>query len=244
PSGLLSRASMSPSPLGVPSDAVDVTMPRRDLVLGLAVALATVVSRIPLRAHLLPTWDAVQFALALERYDVVAHRPHPPGSILYLAAARIVDAFVGDATASLVWLSVAASGAAVFFVYRLAWMMYGRLAAAVAAIGLATSPLFWFYGEVGLPYAVEAALTAMVAMLAWPARCGRARAVVVSAVGLGLAGGVRRALLPVVFPLWATTGWAVVVRLAPRFAGGDLEVLTTGVWHERLAHLPRGVRAC
>src|SRR5256885_16496689 len=101
---------MSPSPLGVPSDAVDVTMPRRDLVLGLAVALATVVSRIPLRAHLLPTWDAVQFALALERYDVVAHRPHPPGYILYVAAPRIVDAFVGDATERLGGVSGAGRG--------------------------------------------------------------------------------------------------------------------------------------
>ena len=227
----------------MPSDAVDVTMPRRDLVLGLAVALATVVSRIPLRAHLLPTWDAVQFALALERYDVVAHRPHPPGYILYVAAARIVDAFVGDATASLVWLSVAASGAAVFFVYRLAWMMYGRLAAAVAAIGLATSPLFWFYGEVGLPYAVEAALTAMVAMLAWPARCGRARAVVVSAVGLGLAGGVRQSLLPLFFPLWATTGWAGMRRLAPLIAGGALMALTTAVWLVPMLHVAGGLRA-
>src|SRR5262249_1609538 len=116
-------------------------MPRADLVLGLALALATVISRVPARAHLLPTCDAVQFALAPARYDLAAHRPYPPGYSLSVAAARIVDAFVGNATASLVWLSIAASGAAVFFVYRLAWMMYGRRAAVVAAVGLATSPL-------------------------------------------------------------------------------------------------------
>src|SRR5262249_57393179 len=115
-------------------------MPRADLIVGLALALATVISRVPARAHLLPTWDAVQFALALERYDIVAHRPHPPGYILYIAAARTVDAFVGNATASLVWLSMVASGAAVFFVYRLAWVMYGRRAAVVAAIRVAPGP--------------------------------------------------------------------------------------------------------
>ena len=232
-----------PSETELPSAAVDFAMPRCDLVLGLALALATVVSRIPLRAHLLPTWDAVQFALALERYDIVAHRPHPPGYILYVAAAWIVNVFVGDATASLVWLSIAASGAEVFFVYRLAWMLYGRLAATVAAIGLATSPLFWFYGEVGLPYALEAALTAMVAMLTWPARCGRASAVMASEVGLGLAGGVRQSLLPLFFPLWATTAWAGMRRLAPLIAGGVLMALTTALWLVPMLHLAGGVRA-
>src|SRR5262245_28407358 len=216
------------------------TMPGLDWALALGLAGVTVATRWPYRAHLLPTWDAVQFALALERYDIVTHQPHPPGYILYVAAARIVDVFVGDATTSLVCLSIAASGAAVFFVYRLAWMLYGRLAAAVAAIGLATSPLFWFYGEIGLPYAVEAALTSMVAMLAWPARCGRTRAVMASAVGLGLAGGVRQSLLPLFFPLWATTAWAGMRRLAPLAAGGALMGLTTALWLVPMLHLAGG----
>ena len=205
-------------------------MPRCDLLLGLGLAFATVLSRIPFRAHTLPTWDAVQFALALERYDIVTHQPHPPGYILYVAAARIVDGIIGDATASLVWLSIVASGAAVFFVHRLTWMLYGRLVAAMAAMGLATSPLFWFYGEVGLPYAVEAALASMVAMLAWPARCGRTPAVMTSAVGLGLAGGVRQSLLPLFFPLWATSAWAGTRRLRSLAAGIALIVLTTILW--------------
>src|SRR5713101_68384 len=152
-------------------------MPRSDLALGLALAALTIATRIPFRARLLPTWDAVQFALALDRYDIATHQPHPPGYILYVAAAQLVKVLVGDSAQSLVWLSIAASGTAVFFVHRLAWMLYGRLAAAVAAVGFATSPLFWFYGEVGLPYAVEAALASLVAMLTWPARGGRQRAV-------------------------------------------------------------------
>src|SRR5262249_61010010 len=114
---------------------------RADLIVGLALALATVISRVPARAHLLPTWDAVQFALALERYDIAAHRPHPPGYILYIAAARTVDAFVGNGTASLVWLSMVASGAAGFFVDRLAGMMYGAGAAGGGAGESPPSPL-------------------------------------------------------------------------------------------------------
>ena len=224
-------------------DAVNFAMPPGDWALALGLAVATVLSRIPLRAHVLPTWDAVQFALALERYDIVTHQPHPPGYILYVAAARIVEVFTRDPTASLVWLSIAASGAAVFFVYRLAWMLYGRLAAAVAAIGLATSPLFWFYGEVGLPYAVEAALASMVGMLAWPARCGRATAILLSAVGLGLAGGVRQSLLPLFFPLWVTTAWAGTRLFGALAAGAAVMALTTVLWLFPMLHLAGGVGA-
>jgi hypothetical protein len=96
---------------------------------------------------------------------------------------------------------------------------------------------------VGLPYAVEAALTSMVAMLAWPARCGRVSAVLASAVGLGLAGGVRQSLLPLFLPLWATTAWSGMRRLGPLVAGGVLMVLTTTLWLVPMLHLAGGVGA-
>src|SRR6266540_2257210 len=178
------------------------SMPRTDLAVALALAAFTVLSRVPLRSRLLPTWDAVQFALALRKYDIVSHQPHPPGYILYVAAARAVEVLVGDATQSFVWLAIVASGATVFFVYRLAWMLYGRLPAVVAAVGLAASPLFWFYGEVGLPYAVEAALASAIAMLTWPMRWGRTSFVLWSALAVGVAGGVRQSLLAVLPALY------------------------------------------
>src|SRR5215470_6783477 len=98
-----------PRTTGDEAAAEDRPMPRPDHAIGLGLAAATVLSRIPFRAHLLPTWDAVQFALALDHYDIAAHQPHPPGYILYVAAARLVRLVVGDPAQSLVWLSIAAS---------------------------------------------------------------------------------------------------------------------------------------
>src|SRR5215510_15725045 len=110
-------------------------MSRVDRLLALTLAGLTLATRWPYRAHLLPTWDAVQFALALERYDVVRHQPHPPGYILYVALGRLADLVLGDAAGALGSLAILASAVAVFLLYGLAWRLYGRGAAVVAALG-------------------------------------------------------------------------------------------------------------
>ncbi|HYB43187.1 MAG TPA: DUF2723 domain-containing protein, partial [Candidatus Methylomirabilis sp.] len=218
-------------------------MPPADVAVSLLLGALTALSRVPFRAHLLPTWDAVQFALALDRYDIVAHRPHPPGYILYVAAARAVEALGLDATQSFVWLSVLASGATIALSYRLGWMLYGRLAAAVAAVGLAASPLFWIYGELGLPYAVEAALAAAVAVLTWPARCGQRRFVLWSALALGVAGGVRQSLLLVLLPFWVAMVWAGMRRAGPLLAGAVAMAATAALWLVPMVWLTGGPAA-
>jgi hypothetical protein len=96
-------------------------MPGADWALALALAGLTLATRWPYRLRLLPTWDAVQFALALERYDVVRHQPHPPGYILYVALARLVGRMVGDPTIALGCLAVAARALAVLLLYPLGW---------------------------------------------------------------------------------------------------------------------------
>lgn len=205
-------------------------MPRTDLALALLLAALTGVSRVPFRAGVLPSWDAVQFALSLHDYDVVRHQPHPPGYILYVGLGRLVDAVARDATASLAWLALAASVVTVILVYRLAWQLWGRATAVVAAGALAASPLFWFYGLVGLPYTTEAALATAVAASIWWMRGGGRRAVFWSAVALGTAGGVRQSVLLLLFPLWLGMAWDG--RRDRRGVGLGLGVLglTTAAW--------------
>jgi hypothetical protein len=205
-------------------------MPRTDLALALFLAAVTALSRAPFRARILPSWDAVQFALALSEYDVVKHQPHPPGYILYVALTRLINAVIGDATASLTWLALAASAATVFLVYALAWRLYDRPTALVAATLLAASPLFWFYGVVGLSYTTEAALATVLALLIWRMREGQAPAALAAALALGIAGGVRQSVLVLFFPLWLGAAWATFRRWRPVLAGLGVLTLVTAAW--------------
>ncbi len=151
---------------------------------------------------MLYNWDAVQFALALREYDVVKHQPHPPGYILYVALGRIVNAWLGDPVASYVALAVVMSGATTFVVYYLARTIYDRATALTATTLLAVSPLFWFYGSVGLSYASEALFASVVAYYAFRALEGSRTDGWLAAGYLGLAGGVRQSLLVLLLPLW------------------------------------------
>jgi hypothetical protein len=175
---------------------------RADLVCAAALSLLTVLSRLPYRARMLYNWDAVQFALALEEYDVVKHQPHPPGYILYVALGRLANLWLDDPAAAYVALAVVFSGLTTFVVYYLARTVYDRATALAAATLLAVSPLFWFYGSVGLTYAGEALCASTVAFFAYRALRGSETDAWLGAIYLGLAGGVRQSILVLLFPLW------------------------------------------
>ena len=151
---------------------------------------------------MLYNWDAVQFALALSEYDVGKHQPHPPGYILYVALGRLVNAWLDDPAAAYVALAVAFSGLTTFVVYFLARAIYERTTALAAAALLAVSPLFWFYGSVGLTYAGEALFASTIAYFAYRALQGSRADACLAALYLGLAGGVRQSLLVLLLPLW------------------------------------------
>ena len=176
---------------------------RWDFVCATALGLITVVSRLPYRTRMAYNWDAVQFALALREYDVVKHQPHPPGYVLYVALGRLANAWLADETAAYVLLAVLASGLTTFVVYYLARAIYDRATALAAATLVAVSPLFWFYGSVGLTYAGEALCASTVAYFSFRALSGSRTDAWLSAGYLGLAGGVRQSILVLLLPLWA-----------------------------------------
>jgi hypothetical protein len=216
-------------------------MPWPDWGLAALLALLTVVSRWPVRARLLPTWDAIQFVLALREFDVVKHQPHPPGYILFVAAGRLLAPLVGDPVAVFTVLAVAGSALAVLLVYRLGWGLYDRRTAALAAAGLAASPLFWLHGAVGLSYAAEAALATGVTLACWRVRSGGLVALAGSAVLLGMAGGVRQSLLVLLLPLWLGTAWARFRRWGPVAGGLGLVALAALAWFLPMVRLSGGL---
>jgi hypothetical protein len=186
---------------------MDRKLDRWDVVCAVVLSSLTILSRLPYRARMLYNWDAVQFALALREYDVAKHQPHPPGYILYVALGRLVNAWLDDPTAAYVVLAVAFSGFTTAVVYLLGRTIYDRATALSAATLLAVSPLFWFYGSVGLTYAGEALCASIVAYFSFRALTGSASDAWLAAGYLGLAGGLRQSMLGLLFPLWVVSAF-------------------------------------
>jgi len=214
---------------------------RYDLLCASALGVLTGLSRLPYRARMLYNWDAVQFALALREYDVVKHQPHPPGYILYVALGRVVNMWLDNPTAAYVTLAVVFSGLTTFVVYFLARAAYDRATALVAATLLAVSPLFWFYGSVGLTYAGEALCASTVAYFAFRALRGSETDAWLAAGYLGLAGGVRQSILLLLLPLWLVATIVGIRRVRTVVVGIGIIAVAVMAWFVPMIWLTGGL---
>jgi len=173
---------------------------------GVLIALA-VLTRWPLRGRWLYHWDSVNFALALDHFDVARGQPHIPGYPLYVGLGRISRWIFGDAQTALVALSVAGTALAAVLIYRLGAEWVGSGAGKWAALFWLSSPLVWFYGEIALPHALDAGFVLLVVWLAW--RCARGeRMHRPLALALAVSSGLRPQNLLFLGPifLWGLSG--------------------------------------
>jgi hypothetical protein len=200
--------------------------------------LLGVLSRLPFTSQILYHWDSVNFALALHHFDVAVDQPHIPGYILYVLLGRLVNYAVGDPQVTLVGISLVSSGLAVAALYILGRTMFSRGTGLMAALFLAASPLFWFYGEIALPHSLDTLVVILVVwmlyrvMQGWdplpgppptrgrgevtrdplpgasPTRGrGEVRLVLLAAVTLAIAGGLRPQTQVFLMPLALLAAW-------------------------------------
>jgi hypothetical protein len=183
--------------------------------------IATLLSRWPFQASLLSNHDAVNYALALDHFDMHLHQPQPPGYPLYVLLGRAFNLIWHDHLSALVWLSTVFGGLAVVAVYLVGREMFGRRVGVIAALLLSTSPSFWFQGAVAAPYTIDLFASAMVGWLCYRLTISPGRAAVwTSALAVGLAGAFRLQTIVFLFPLfiyalrqhsWKTIAGAVIV---------------------------------
>lgn len=221
---------MQPAPVptrGAPSPLHPVPL-RRYAAWSIAVVLLVLATRVPLASKYLFSWDAANFALALDAYSVPAHRPQPPGYPLYVAAAWLLRGVTGEANSAYVSLSILTSTVGAVLVLGLGWRLLGGMGAAVATALFLSSPNVWGHGLVAYPYAFLALIATAVAWITVEARWGSRDLTGLGAIILGLGAGTRPDLLLLIGPLWifgaCQRGWRT---LAPGVALMTLGVL---VW--------------
>jgi hypothetical protein len=167
---------------------------------------AAFITRWPFRSEFLYSWDSGNYALAVERIDIAAHRPHPPGYLGYIAVARLIDVALDDVNSSLVLWNIIATAAAAVILLRFAWEISDaeprQTAFTIGAVALMlTSPLLWFYGGVAEIYASETLAAVGVAYLAWRVMRGRVRAIEWTAVVLPLVAAFKLTTALLLLPL-------------------------------------------
>lgn len=167
----------------------------------------TLVLRLSFQSQTLNHWDSVNHALALTSFNIAAHRPQPPGYILYIGIARLVNFVFPDAQTALVVVSILASALAVAFLFLLGARMSSRAVGFIAALLWLTSPPFWFDGEVALPYVVEGCASVMLAYLVFRVLTGENQLAPLAAVVFAISIGLRQQMAFFFAPLVMYVFW-------------------------------------
>jgi Dolichyl-phosphate-mannose-protein mannosyltransferase len=195
-----------------------------------ALACATVLSRLPFLAPRLAHWDAVNYALGLHDFNVAAHQPHPPGSPYFILLGRLALAVTADDNAALILVSLVASVGAVIGEYVLASMLFGRRAGLFAALVLMTQPAFWGYGTIATAWTLLACLSLGIGLLCAAMLRGARRLAIPSAAVLGLVSGFRLDLSVFLAPLLLFGVWRVEPRPRRRLLAVALIAMGVALW--------------
>lgn len=185
-------------------------------IAGLLAVLAIAV-RLPFRAEFLVNWDAVNFALGINNFDLATHQPHPPGYLGWVGIGRVATWITSDPNAAMTLLSAVAGAIATTLVYYLSRRFVQRRAATVVALLFTTAPLVWYYSVVALSYMTTGAVALGLLLALLKAVQDRSRrALLVASVLLALIGALRPTDQAMLFPAWAlvvfTFGWSTRLR--------------------------------
>lgn len=200
-----------------------------DWLITLLLLVVFVAVRLPFRSEFLVNWDAVNFALGIESFDLSHHQPHAPGYIGYVALGRLLAGFAQDANGALTLLSAVAGGVLPATAYLLARRFLDRRYAILSAVLLGTSPVVWYYSSVALTYIVSAALTVPFVWAAVTARQEESRRhLFMAAVLLASVGAIRQTDLVMLLPLFLYASWRFPRRTWLR--AGALLAAVSALW--------------
>lgn len=162
----------------------------------------TTITRIPFTSHYPLYSDSIHFSLAIEKYDIKLHQPHPPGYFLYVILGKIFNHLFHDPNETFIFISIIFSGLSISIIYILAKEIYDKKIALISAGIALTSPVLWFHGEIALTYIVDAFFSTLVALLCWRNINGKKKYAWISAILMGISGGIRQSTPFFLFPLW------------------------------------------
>ncbi len=221
--------------------AFDINNPRQWRWVALGLFLLTIVTRLLFQSQYLYHWDSVNMAFGILDYNVQAGAPQFPGYIVYIVIAQAVNALFNDPQRTMLFISVVSSGLAAVAMFYLGKEMFNPTTGIIASLFLISSPLFWFYGEIALPHALDLFAITYSAWLLYRIMIGQTRWLWWTVVVLALVGGFRQQDLLFLAPMIIFACYRIgIVRILGALVLGGL---ITAAWFIPLMALTGGIRA-
>jgi len=174
--------------------------PRIEQLAWILPAVYVVLSRALAAPDILSEWDSANYVHGWRAFDVYEHAPHAPGYPLFVLALALLTVLPGPVTVPFLVLNVALSLGVLAMLGWIARAEAGRGVALAVAAAFAVCPAFWFHGSMSTAYVAECFCSTLVAFGAW-GLIRRHLAVVLAAVLLAIAGGIRPSALLYLTPL-------------------------------------------
>ncbi|MDZ7292591.1 MAG: DUF2723 domain-containing protein [candidate division KSB1 bacterium] len=148
-------------------------------------------------------WDSGNFALAIENYDISLDQPHPPGYIFYVGLGKLFNHFMHDANLSFVTVNIVFTILTALFVYKISWQLFSEAVARMSTLLLIFNPFTWFNSLVAVSYIGDAFFNTAIAYFCFRLIQTRShKYLCLSAIVLGLSGGLRQSTIAFMFPLF------------------------------------------
>ncbi|PDO11381.1 MAG: hypothetical protein BLM47_02685 [Candidatus Reconcilbacillus cellulovorans] len=164
------------------------------------------------------SWDAVDFALALDRFDMLAMQPHFPGYPYFIAAGMLVHRWVENPVVALSRLNALTTMAAAVPMYLLARTWCGPGASLFVVLLVQSAPYLW--GTAGEPMS-EGMAAAVFWWYAW---------------------AVKRAWVSRRFSDEAVASFAFSVLTGVRLSWWPFGLMLAALWWRRIAAVQGDVR--
>jgi hypothetical protein len=178
-----------------------ILIANQDAMIAFTLFLFAFISRLPFQSQILYHWDSVNFAAAISQFDLANESPHPPGYIVYVWLTQAVNLITNNPQVTMVSISIVSSALAVVTLFFLGKTMFNRMVGLMASLFLATSPMFWFYGEIALPHTLDTLFVIMSAWLLYLTMRGDNRFLYPAILTVAVAGGLRPQTLVFLLPL-------------------------------------------
>lgn len=189
-------------------------------------------------------WDPIQFALALNHFDMSRHSPHPPGYLLHIAIAWVLNSLGTSPQHAIIGSSIVISMAVVVMVFIfLMYLRINRWIALIFSLASAMHPLMLTYGTNGSVYPMDALFFPLLLLLAMHTLEKSSKKGILTWFFIwGLSGGARQNITIFMFPM----AIYLLVKLRPglktfvkSLAAAILGVL---LWFLPLIYLTHGLK--